>query len=325
MIVLDVTVLRLSQDIATSKGNNFLDGEGSGKNPLTATLGNGEGKAGYTFESKNGDITKTFFRGFTLSNLSYSLKIANASNSRTEVINRPTLTTLLGVEAKFFTGNVLTVALSGGFGGSIPKLPIGTDLTITPISLNGNEVTLKCAIEGSFIDASANETAITLANGATQKYTTLGQSKVSTTVKTNFDTTVMLAGVNQRTDQGQKNGFPLLQDIPLLQYVFGNETTASQKKSVVYMITPRRYEDQKTLVNKYTTAKARNPNAQPNLSIFEKRNKDWFNAAPNMPEIFSDVNHLYYEFRTGDIGPVVHTRPTSIDELKDNILPFLYF
>jgi type II secretory pathway component GspD/PulD (secretin) len=55
-----------------------------------------------------------------------------------------------------------------------------------------------------------------------------------------FGETLVLGGLSEKEDSVVRDGVPILQDVPVLQYFFSNEQTVDFHKSVLILITPRR-------------------------------------------------------------------------------------
>jgi hypothetical protein len=178
---------------------------------------------------------------------------------------------------------------------------------------------VKIAVEAERTFLNTPNTAIT---GFTSTLET-SRTTVKANVAMKYGETLILSGLSEKETERTRDGVPLLQDIPGIQYFFSRRTTTDFNKSVLLLLTPRQPE--------YVFQKSRNTahGAGENsiLNEFQARYSDWFRAYPNWASIFSHMqaNSLYREFRTGD---VVLDRWESDASLKNRLkraLEFLYY
>lgn len=258
---------------------------------------------------------RIFTAGLTWAGLTYSLNIANATDNRTEVVSRPSLMTFLHKPSVFFSGDELVIGFTGQYGGTLAKYPVGVTLDITPQALEGDLLTLEVGIEGSLL-TSPNPNLTTTVDVA--------KTRVDTYVKLRLGETLMLGGIYERREISSKMGFPGLQDIPIAQYFFSNETTESNRTSIVFMLTPRSPDAVKAAVNRAMTREA----VPPHLSELIARNPDWFNTHANLIPIFRYLATdpvVYYEFRSADILPPSWGWEPPIHDKLSQVVSFLYY
>lgn len=359
-VVIDCYLLRITEDAITSKGNNILEnlavtlnpggfaryngsmwgsGAPSVNNPnsfensnVTAVTDSGfnanqvplSGAAAAAFTPSqttfnlfnSGSVSgQVFAAGITWAGLTYSLNIANAIDMRTEVVSRPSLTTFLNKPSIFFSGEELINGFTGQYGGTLVKYPVGVTLEITPESLEGDLLTLQIGIEGSLLTAPDPNLTQTVQ---------VAKTRVDTYAKIRLGETLILGGLYERIDLTSKNGFPGLQDIPVVQYFFSNESTLSDRKSIVFMLTPRSPDAVKSAVMRAMARQA----VEGHLSELVSRTPDWFSTRTNMEAIFQYLATdpvIYYEFRSGDIlPPSWGWEPTLEDKLR-TLSSFFYF
>lgn len=330
MVVLDAVVLRVSEIATTTKGNNILNSFTLGISPgnygrVWSNAANNAGGVTQTIAGAGGAFTgvadgasntRIFTQGISFGTINYNLNIANASRQYIEIVGRPSLVASVGKAASFFSGKELTLGLTGQYSGSIQKIPVGSTLKVTPTALKNGMVSLDVSLYGSIIP----DLDVTNAD-PTNKWTNIGLSKVATTVEVPLGHTVMLGGITERIDIHQKDGFPILQDLPGLQYLFSQETTDSERKSVMYLITPRSYNDNREKMQKITDFSDK----RLNMKELENRNKNWFDPDYNMVVTMKHLSPLYREFRTGDLDAVWWNLPEQVQEQIDQIVAFLYY
>ena len=259
---------------------------------------------------------KVFASGLTWGALTYSLNIAKASDERTELVSRPSLMTFLKKQSIFFAGEELVTGLSGQFGGTLVKYPIGTTMIVTPQKLDDDVVTLNISVEGSLLLQAVPPN---LNNNTVQ----VGKTRIDTQVKMRLGDTLMLGGIYERLENNDKSGVPGLRDVPVVQYFFSTETTHSTRRSIIIMITPR-----STNVVRAAVDRAMQRGGQPCLGELATRNPDWFNTIPNLVPLFQYIAKdpiIYYEFRGGDIlPPSWGWEPSTVDKLGE-LESFLYY
>ncbi len=359
-IIIDCYLLRITEQAQTSKGNNILDslavtlnpgsitkfkaslwgsgapvkdvqnnsntdlvqytadsGYKSNQVPLTGQAASVITPSATQFTVGNaGSISgRIFTAGITWAGLTYSLNIANAVDLRTEVVSRPSLMTFLNKPSIFFSGDELVNGFSGQYGGTLVKYPVGTTLEITPESLEGDVLTLSIGVEGSLL---------TQPNPNLQQTVDVAKTRIDTYAKVRFGETLVLGGIYERADVLSTQGMPGLQDIPVVQYFFSNESTLSNRRSIVFMLTPRSPDAVKSSINRAMTREA----VEPHLAELVARSPDWFNSHPNLESVFkylATTPYIYYEFRSGDILPPSWGWEISLQEKLQELASFLYF
>jgi tetratricopeptide (TPR) repeat protein len=362
-IIIDCYLLRITEDAQTSKGNNILDnlavtlnpgsitkfkgsmwGSGAPPNsavssgnvsttdqisytpdsgykanqvPLTGQAASQLTPAATVLQLGNaGSVSgRVFTSGITWAGLTYSLNIANAVDNRTEVVSRPSLMTFLNKPSVFFSGEELVNGFSGQYGGTLVKYPVGTTLEITPESLEGDVLTLSIGVEGSLL---------TQPNPDLQQTVDVAKTRIDTYAKVRLGETLVLGGIYERADVLASQGMPGLQDIPVFQYFFSNETKLSRRVSIVYMLTPRSPDAVKAAVNRAMTREA----VDPHLTELIARTPDWFSTHSNLGSIFKYLAtspYIYYEFRSGDILPPSWGWDVSFQEKLNELSSFLYY
>jgi Flp pilus assembly protein TadD len=351
MVVIDALVMRSSETGTTSKGNNILEnfavtlapgthlkarakGASPAGNapdfsgvPLFPQIGAGAnainalGGAAIQAGGQNPfSVSRLFVQGVTFGSVQYSLNIANTDKLTIQVMDRPSVTTILGQKGEFFSGIEYVLGLAGQFGGSITRTPVGIELVVTPTAYDPetDTVTLDIRMYGSLQNQDNPPSDVT------KTFAQFSVSRVYTTVNMKMGETIMLGGIQTRTDQQDKTGFPLLQDIPGVQYLFSNESTSSDRKVVSFLITPRVAADAKKLTQ-LALAKD-NAKERPVLSELELRNKDWFSAPmPNWVAHYRMMEGLYRDFRLGDVPSIDWDQPDSLEEQLENLRTFFYY
>ncbi len=167
--------------------------------------------------------------------LSYTLNIANSTTSNSQVVARPTLTALDRIPSTFYSGSVQTVGLNGGgvSGAQVTNIPTGVCLSVTPTFIDDETMMLAVKASRSFI---ANTAAI----GGFNAGIGIAQHAVTANVRVKYGETLVLDGLTDRESSRGQDGVPVLQDIPIIQYLFNNVTRMQYAENVLVLITPRK-------------------------------------------------------------------------------------
>ena len=125
----------------------------------------------------------------------------------------------------------------------------------------------------------------------------IAETTVNANVVMNLGDTLVLSGLSEKSQASTRDGVPVLQDIPFLQYLFSNKKTNDFQRSVLILITPR------TPV--YTSKTATGFNTAMSDSMKALREKFGFvgNTPSNVETILHQLktNEFFREFRQGDV------------------------
>jgi type II secretory pathway component GspD/PulD (secretin) len=300
MVLVDVVMVRTEDTISTKKGINLLNALnlqfGSSSSPAfsrlyseTSTLGNTTG-------------TTTLTRAITVPALAYSLNIANATSNLNEVLARPTLAAVECMRSEFFSGTALNAAVvssGNGLAGSAISIEkrYGVKLTITPQILKDGNIRLSVEASRTFLKPPSSDISFTYK-------LEISEILANANVVMRMGDTLILGGLSEKESTSNRDGVPLAQDVPLLQYFFSQQTKTDYQKSVLMLITPRPASFT-WLSEKSKAAFASSPDDSftPSLDVMRARFSDWFRPYPNLASVFHHLNgaDLYREFRTGDV------------------------
>ena len=297
--VVDCAIMRVSEQGKTSKGTNILNSINVVFNPGTYT-------ANRTWTSRTGTNLRqnNFTQSFGLNQAAgaaYSLNIFNVTDTRIEVVARPTLLAAVGKTSEFFAGTDLIANIASGTGtNSIERLPVGYRVTVTPIGSRKDKngvlkIQFDVRVEGNTIAVLNGYGGA--ASATASAYSQINHSSVSTTVELAFGETTILAGIYDREDNSSKSYTPVLGQIPVVSTFFSNDTTDSLRKSVVYMMTLRPTEKMQEDANMLNDGKRMSPEVRE----LQLKNISWFSTVPNSALIMKGLSTIYREFRTGDI------------------------
>lgn len=156
-----------------------------------------------------------------------------ATDSESNVLSTPSLTTLdneeatisIGQEIPVITGSQLGTGNANPFQ-SVDRLDVGIKLKITPQINEGNAVVLEIEQEVSGI---AGNTAVDIITNKRQ---------INTTVLVNSGQTIVLGGLIDNDVQESEQKIPLLGDIPWLGRLFSSTATSKRKTNLMVFIRP---------------------------------------------------------------------------------------
>ena len=323
MVIVDVVIIRTEEDLSTSAGVNLLNG-------LTLQFGQtDQSNAGYSIYQQrtktDASVTDTITRAISIKSINYSLNIANSNVDRNEILARPTLVAMNGQSSEFFSGVEVNAAAVGGSNsdGATVEVDkeIGVKLSLTPEFLDDGRIKLDVTAERTFL-TTPNTSSVTF----TLRIDT-SKTNVHANVAMNYGETLILSGLSEKETERTRDGVPLLQDIPGIQYLFSKKTTRDFQKSVLILLTPRpaNYVYQSAAGKKQTRKRQRS--SERALSELQARYSDWFKPYPNWASVFHHMqaNSLYREFRTGDVRMESWATQETLEDRLKSALDFLYF
>ncbi len=226
MVQVDAVVLRTEEIESRTRGVNLLEGlqiQFSGNTRLTGThTVDADGNRASSFE-------RVVTRAIGIPEINYSLNIANDHVDHADIVARPTLVALDGQPANFFSGEEVSIPITGNFSSTLVDKKIGIELAVTRTFLDEDTVLLSVNASRSFISPMVD---------ARHSLTTT-QQKVTTAVAVDFGQTLVLSGLTERQTGRTRSGVPILQDIPGVQYLFSTNDELLYRKSVLILLTPR--------------------------------------------------------------------------------------
>jgi pilus assembly protein CpaC len=318
MVLIDVVLVSTQELISATKGINLL-------NALTLQLGSSTAAAYSRVNTSNSasgaDATTSaaITRALTIPALAYSMNIANANDSMNEVLARPTLAAMEGLPSEFFSGTNLNAGVvSSSVQGGTTIVPLdkrfGIKLAVIPTFLPSGKVQLK-------VDAQRTSLNTTADNPKVAYQIEIAEITANANIVMNLGDTLVLSGLSEKASSKSRDGVPVLQDIPVIQYLFSNKKSFDYQRSVLIMITPR--------APVYTAKAEASSNAAMNARMKAFREKIGFPAhtTSNVEAVLHQLktNDFFREFRQGD---VVLERWDSVETTGDRLkqaLGFLYY
>lgn len=324
MVVVDVVIISTEEDYSDQQGMNLLRG-------LQLQFGGSGGSAAFQRTTSinalsGGDASQAtnIIRNITIPSVIYSLNIFNINSARNEILARPTLVATANRPSEFFSGAELNaVVVSSGVNSNPVNIvkDIGTTLQVTPTFFDDGRVNLKVMAQRTFIKTPNNNLSGFDARVETSK------SRVEASVVMRPGETLILGGLSEKEGEITRDGVPLLQDVPLMQYLFARRTARDYQKSTLILITPRPaqyvYQPEKA---REAYEKSLGEEERPFASL-RARYADWFRPYPNWASAFRQLqeNSLYREFRTGDVALENWADMRSLKDRLAKVVDFLHY
>jgi len=300
MAMIDVVILSTEESRSQARGVNLLHG-------LQATLsGTIYGKKRQSgFAPGPSDATDTTLTKFSpliafpdpSVGITYNLNIFNDGVNRAEVLARPTLLAVENQQSKFYSGAVMHVVIQGNatVPGTLQELPIGIRMEVTPRFLDNDTIEIVVHAQRDNIEERFQESNV-------QIFAQVSSTSVSATAIVKFGETLILSGLAEREEASSKSGVPLLQQLPIVQYLFSRREDERTKKSVVILLTPRHASATKGEVAAKGASGAAKPEEQKTFTQ-ELKAKYGITVNPNLDSAFRMLsnNNYYRNFRSGDL------------------------
>ncbi|WP_337996531.1 hypothetical protein [Oleispirillum naphthae] len=305
MAVIDATIIRTEEVLYNSHGVNLLDG-------LSVMF---TGNRSFTHGTpSSGSDSSTHSSSLTIAlptaGVSYSLNIANASDLRNDVLARPSLIALDRQPSVFFSGNNITVSVSGSISdGDLEDKLVGVSLAVTPTFLDDDTLLLAVKAARSAIEDSSAGTFTEALN------TSL--NSVSANVMMRMDQSLVLSGLTEKTNQSLRDRTPVLGDLPGLQYLFSSSQKEQVQRSILVVLTPRRP----------VTDDAAAVPSDPRVAEMRDRLRGELALPPVTLSAMRMLasNRYVAQYRSGDIAADAWKARNAFDRLIDDAVRILYF
>lgn len=327
MAILDVAIVRTEETSSSSHGVNLLSGlnyvfsrSRQLSDILTSVSGAPDSRTVTITRQRNDSLTNPTNPG----GIAYSLNIANATDARSEVLAQPSLVALDRQPSTFFSGRNITLGIAGQAGGSstFTDKPVGVSLSVTPTFVDEETMLVSARAARSFVEQVDSNVSF----GQTMQTT---RNSVSANVVLKFGQTLILSGLAEQEVQRASDGVPVLQDIPLLQYLFGTKTTQNFTRSVLVLITPRKpVTEREQLASELAARTPREDgNREALMRKLESQARQSQGLAPSLDLAYRHAleSKLFLQFRAGDMKADDWTTPSRLDNLLHQLGTMIYF
>jgi len=223
--------VQLQSNINTS-GTTATTGSGT-----TATVTQSTGTPGLSLNTL-GNLNATDFQV----TISQATATALFSDSSTQLIQKPQIRAIEGQKASLKIGQRVPIATGSfqpGIGGvginplvntQFQYLDVGVNVDITPRVHANGDITLKVTMEVSEVDGQDS------IGGITQPI--IGQRKIENEVRLREGEVNLLGGMMENQQTRALTGFPVLSQIPILKYLFGQTTSDRSETETVFALIP---------------------------------------------------------------------------------------
>ena len=230
-VVIDIAVMQISRDHLNTIGVNPPTSATISMVPTTGVSGAGSGSS-FTI-NQLGNITANNFQ-VTIPNASLTLLM---SDSNTKLIQNPEIRALDNEKATLKIGDrvpISTGSFQSGLGGGVNTqfqyLDVGVNIDITPHVHSEGEVTLKMVLEISSVTGSQN------IGGINQPI--IGQRRIEHDARLQDGEVNLIGGILEDSETQSLSGYPWIAKVPILKYLFGQETKDRRENEIVFAITP---------------------------------------------------------------------------------------
>jgi general secretion pathway protein D len=253
-VIVDVAIMQVNRDKSRTLG---ISPPTSGSvtlqnnlNTTTTTTSQPGSTIGTTPTTSSGSSPNTISLN-SLSNLNatdFTVTISQAtatalfSDSSSKLLQKPQIRAIEGQKASLKIGQRVPVATGSfqpGIGGvginplvntQFQYLDVGVNIDITPRVHANGDVTLKITMEVSEVDGTSN------LGGISQPI--IGQRKIEHEVRLKEGEVNLLGGMMEDQQTRALSGFPLLSQIPILKYLFGQTMTDHSETETVFVLIP---------------------------------------------------------------------------------------
>jgi len=232
-VIIDIEVLEVSSTRLQTLGTT-VPTSASISVATAATLASGGSAGLVSLGSVNGGSWVTSIQGGSFTFL--------ASDTNTKILQRPQVRVLDNEKATLKIGDRVPIATGSftpgiGAGGISPLvntqfqyLDVGVNIDITPHIHSDHEVTLKMVLEISSVTGVSN------IGGISQP--TIGQRRIEHETRLEDGEINLVGGILEDSETQSLSGYPWLMKIPILKYLFGQETKQRPQTEVIFAITP---------------------------------------------------------------------------------------
>ena len=282
--VIEITMIETYEATTNTSGINMLDG-------LNAILTIG-GSTAVTSVSGSSTETKTRGNTWLLANSSstasvtYSLNIVNSGLNQAKLLSRPAMTVIDRVPSVFFAGSNISLGIAGDAytAPTVVDKTIGVSLSVTPTFVDEDNVLISMRTSNAGISSAL----LNVPDALLQQ--TRNSMRSSAIMK--FDETIVLNGLRQESAGIINSGVPILKDLPLLQYLFKNNTESATSLNYITFLTLRRPTPPKK-------ADSSMENITPELKSYISFTEKDFDVVTHQPEdklaeLLNDLKRLVY-------------------------------
>lgn len=317
MALIDVVLIRTIINGTSTEGLNLLD---QLQVVMGGSLVTSHAKISGTAPSNVSTFSKAFNLGIPTSGIDYSLNIANATGTRSEVLSRPSLLALDRQPSVFFSGSTVTVALQGQLGGgSFGQLPVGVNLSATPTFIDDDTLLITVKATRSFFE--------TVSGGSFSEALQTSRNSVTANAIMKMGQTLVLSGLSDRETQDVSSHVPVLGQVPGLKYLFNNSSDDDFRTYILVLLTPRRAGIETSPGEATLAADSLAEQDKAQLDFFRKHAANDFQPVKNIDAIKYHLrtNQLYKVIAGGNIDSEMWPGSSERFQFMNELEQLLYF
>lgn len=149
------------------------------------------------------------------------------SESKSNIVAQPQITTIDNKQAKIFMGSQVPVTYLDKAGNTLVKMiDAGTELLVTPHVTGEGRI---------MMDLKPTKKSYTLTDKGVP---IISEQSAQTNVVVNDGETVVIAGLTADSKRETEGGIPILKDIPLIGYLFKKSSRSKDRKDLIIFVTP---------------------------------------------------------------------------------------
>lgn len=246
-VVVEIAIMQVRRDKARTLGIQPPTSASVQLGSNTTSVTNNTASGGTTTTgSTNNSITLNTLANLTAKDFQVTIPAASVSalmtDANTKLIQNPQIRAIDNQKATLKIGDRIPVATGSfqpGIGGvginplvntQFQYIDVGVNIDITPRIHSNHDVTLKLVMEVS------NVTGQSEIGGITQPI--IGQRRIEHEIRLREGEVNILGGILENSDQISISGFPVLAQIPILKYLFGQEKKQASENEIVFALIP---------------------------------------------------------------------------------------
>jgi len=245
-VLIDVAVMQVSRDKSHTLGINPPTNISVSLQPNVSTTTPTTTTTTTTTSSSNNGINLNTLANLNATDFQVTIPQATAtalmSDSDTKVIQNPQIRALDGQKATLKIGDRVPVATGSfqpGIGGvginplvntQFQYLDVGVNIDITPRVHANGEISLKLSMDVSDVDSYVS------IGGISQPV--IGQRKIENEIRLKDGEVSLLGGMMEDSKTKALTGIPGLASIPILKYLFAQDTSDHSMNEIVFVLVP---------------------------------------------------------------------------------------
>ena len=283
--VIEITMIETYEATTNTSGINILDGLNAiltlqGSNAVTSASGS-------STDTKTRGSAWLLANGTSTTSVTYSLNIVNSGLNQAKLLSRPAMTVIDRVPSVFFAGSNISLGIAGDAytAPTVVDKTIGVSLSVTPTFVDEDNVLISLRTSNAGISSAL----LNVPDALLQQ--TRNSMRSSAIMK--FDETIVINGLRQESTGIIDTGVPILKDLPLLQYLFKNNTASATSLNYITFLTLRRPTPPKEADNSSLG------NITPELKNYISFTEKDFEVVTEQPEdklaeLINDLKRLVY-------------------------------